>query len=337
MLLLGGQPDPRQPRPGAGRDPRRRAGGAGRCGVNVAALKARAFALARAYAGVGGALFAYGQGFVAPESFTLLLSFTFLGAVVVGGLGTVIGPVLGALFVVFVPAVRRRRQPGADRRDLRRDPDRGRLRAARWRRRAAAPDPPAARRRGRAGASRTARVRPTSPEDQRGVPMRSRRVILPAAGAATLLLAACGRDSTAAAAAEVAASADPGITDTQRSSSAAAIRSAARRRRTARSRRRCNGYFKKINAKGGVNGRKVEFITSTTATSRSARWPTPGGWSSRTRSSRSSTRSAPRTTSPCWDYLNQQKVPQLFVATGATDFGADQASTRTRSAGSPTT
>jgi branched-chain amino acid transport system permease protein len=72
-------------------------------GVHVGRIKALLFAVAGAYAGVGGALFAYGQGFVAPESFTLLLSFTFLGAVVVGGLGTVIGSVLGALFVVFVP------------------------------------------------------------------------------------------------------------------------------------------------------------------------------------------------------------------------------------------
>jgi branched-chain amino acid transport system permease protein len=72
-------------------------------GVDVARVKALLFACAAAYAGVGGALFAYGQGFVAPESFTLLLSFTFLGAVVVGGLGTVAGGVLGALFVVFVP------------------------------------------------------------------------------------------------------------------------------------------------------------------------------------------------------------------------------------------
>ena len=72
-------------------------------GINVSRTKALLFAIAGAYAGVGGALFAYGQGFVAPESFTLLLSFTFLGAVVVGGLGTVIGSVLGSLFVVFVP------------------------------------------------------------------------------------------------------------------------------------------------------------------------------------------------------------------------------------------
>jgi branched-chain amino acid transport system permease protein len=72
-------------------------------GVHVGRTKAVLFAVAGAYAGVGGALFTYGQGFVAPESFTLLLSFTFLGAVVVGGLGTVIGSVLGSLFVVFVP------------------------------------------------------------------------------------------------------------------------------------------------------------------------------------------------------------------------------------------
>ena len=72
-------------------------------GVHVSRTKALLFAIGGAYAGVGGALFAYAQGFVAPESFTLLLSFTFLGAVVVGGLGTVIGSVLGSLFVVFVP------------------------------------------------------------------------------------------------------------------------------------------------------------------------------------------------------------------------------------------
>lgn len=72
-------------------------------GVDAARVKALLFACSAAFAGVGGALFALAQGFVAPESFTLLLSFTFLGAVVVGGLGTVAGAVLGALFVVFVP------------------------------------------------------------------------------------------------------------------------------------------------------------------------------------------------------------------------------------------
>lgn len=72
-------------------------------GVDTARVKALLFAWSAAFAGVGGALFAYSLGFVAPESFTLLLSFTFLGAIVVGGLGTAAGAVFGSLFVVFVP------------------------------------------------------------------------------------------------------------------------------------------------------------------------------------------------------------------------------------------
>lgn len=72
-------------------------------GVDAARVKAVLFACSAAFAGVGGALFAFALGFVAPESFTLQLSFTFLGAIVVGGLGTVPGAVLGSLFVVFVP------------------------------------------------------------------------------------------------------------------------------------------------------------------------------------------------------------------------------------------
>ncbi len=72
-------------------------------GVDAARTKALLFAWSAAFAGVGGALFAYALGFVAPESFTLALSFAFLGAIVVGGLGSVAGAVLGALFVVFVP------------------------------------------------------------------------------------------------------------------------------------------------------------------------------------------------------------------------------------------
>ena len=40
---------------------------------------------------------------MAPESFTLAVSFAFLAAVVVGGLATVAGALFGALFIVFVP------------------------------------------------------------------------------------------------------------------------------------------------------------------------------------------------------------------------------------------
>jgi branched-chain amino acid transport system permease protein len=72
-------------------------------GVNLTTFKLRTFALSAMLAGVGGALYTYVVGFVAPESFTLTVSFVFLAAIVVGGLGTIAGAVFGALFVQFVP------------------------------------------------------------------------------------------------------------------------------------------------------------------------------------------------------------------------------------------
>jgi branched-chain amino acid transport system permease protein len=72
-------------------------------GVNLATFKTRTFGLSAAFAGVAGALFVFNNGFVAPESFTLVVSFSFLAAVVVGGLATIAGALFGALFIVFVP------------------------------------------------------------------------------------------------------------------------------------------------------------------------------------------------------------------------------------------
>jgi len=57
------------------------------------------------FAGVAGAMFAWVVGFVSPESFTVSVSIQFLAALVVGGLGTVTGPLFGAAFLVFVPNV----------------------------------------------------------------------------------------------------------------------------------------------------------------------------------------------------------------------------------------
>jgi branched-chain amino acid transport system permease protein len=72
-------------------------------GVNLSATKTRVFAMSAAYAGVAGALYVFAIGFVAPEAFTLTISFAFLAAIVVGGLATISGALLGALFIEFVP------------------------------------------------------------------------------------------------------------------------------------------------------------------------------------------------------------------------------------------
>jgi branched-chain amino acid transport system permease protein len=72
-------------------------------GVDLARYKAATFAVGSMLAGAAGALYVFSIGFVAPESFTLVVSFSFLAAVVVGGLATVAGAIFGALFIEFVP------------------------------------------------------------------------------------------------------------------------------------------------------------------------------------------------------------------------------------------
>lgn len=72
-------------------------------GVDVAGYKRLAFELGAMFAGVAGALNAIAVQFVAPDSFGFLLSIAFFIGLVVGGIGTTAGPLLGACFVVLVP------------------------------------------------------------------------------------------------------------------------------------------------------------------------------------------------------------------------------------------
>ncbi len=72
-------------------------------GVDVARTKAVAFALSGALAAVAGALYGSYKGYVGPEDWGLLVSIQYLAMVLIGGIGTVRGPVLGALFVTALP------------------------------------------------------------------------------------------------------------------------------------------------------------------------------------------------------------------------------------------
>ncbi len=72
-------------------------------GVNVAAAKTLAFGVSAFYAGVAGSLLAIAVGFVNPDTFPLSLSILLLTGVVVAGLGTLTGTIVGALFIEFVP------------------------------------------------------------------------------------------------------------------------------------------------------------------------------------------------------------------------------------------
>jgi len=74
-------------------------------GVDVQGYKARVFLVSSMYAGLAGVLYALSIGSVAPESFALDLSVLYLAMIVLGGLGSVGGAVLGALFVTALPLV----------------------------------------------------------------------------------------------------------------------------------------------------------------------------------------------------------------------------------------
>jgi branched-chain amino acid transport system permease protein len=72
-------------------------------GVNTALYKSLTFGVSAAYTGVAGALSALAIAFVAPDSFDVFRSITFLVGIVIGGLASISGAVFGALFIQFVP------------------------------------------------------------------------------------------------------------------------------------------------------------------------------------------------------------------------------------------
>ncbi|WP_218511208.1 branched-chain amino acid ABC transporter permease [Variovorax sp. dw_308] len=74
-------------------------------GINLPIVKSTAFGISAAYTGVAGALGAICVAFVAPDSFSVLLSITLLVGLVVGGLASIPGAIFGALFIQFVPNV----------------------------------------------------------------------------------------------------------------------------------------------------------------------------------------------------------------------------------------
>lgn len=74
-------------------------------GVNLFAGKLLAFALSSFYAGVAGGLLAYYVSAINPQAFTVLLSVDYLAMIIIGGLGSVLGAILGAVFITLLPEI----------------------------------------------------------------------------------------------------------------------------------------------------------------------------------------------------------------------------------------
>jgi branched-chain amino acid transport system permease protein len=76
-------------------------------GIPLLRYKLIAFAIGSFYAGVAGALLGYFYRAMTPEYFTLQLSIFYLAAIIVGGLGSMLGTIFGAVFMMLVPELLR--------------------------------------------------------------------------------------------------------------------------------------------------------------------------------------------------------------------------------------
>ncbi|MFC4342736.1 branched-chain amino acid ABC transporter permease [Cupriavidus numazuensis] len=72
-------------------------------GLNLTRVKVAALTLGGIYAGCAGVLFAFHARFVAPEDFSIGQSIFYLAMLVVGGEATILGSILGALTITFLP------------------------------------------------------------------------------------------------------------------------------------------------------------------------------------------------------------------------------------------
>jgi branched-chain amino acid transport system permease protein len=72
-------------------------------GIDLARYKTIAFALSAFYTGLAGALYAQAVTFIAPDGFTIFLSVKFLAVIIIGGMGSILGSVLGAITLAVLP------------------------------------------------------------------------------------------------------------------------------------------------------------------------------------------------------------------------------------------
>lgn len=76
-------------------------------GINSAIWKAFAFGLGAAIAGLAGVFYPGFVGTLVPDAFGIIESFTMMAMVIVGGMGTMVGPVVGAILLTFLPELLR--------------------------------------------------------------------------------------------------------------------------------------------------------------------------------------------------------------------------------------
>ncbi|HEV8109284.1 MAG TPA: branched-chain amino acid ABC transporter permease [Burkholderiales bacterium] len=72
-------------------------------GISVQRAKLSAFVVSSTLTALAGCLFAYYRGFVSAEAFSLYLTIQYVAMIIIGGMGSILGAVLGTVFVVLFP------------------------------------------------------------------------------------------------------------------------------------------------------------------------------------------------------------------------------------------
>ena len=78
---------------------------AGVMGVSLYRYKLLAFVISSAYAGVAGGLMAHHSRIIFPDAFSLLVAIDYLAMIIIGGLGSILGCIFGAIFMTLLPEV----------------------------------------------------------------------------------------------------------------------------------------------------------------------------------------------------------------------------------------
>ncbi len=76
-------------------------------GVHVFKYKLASFGVSSFYVGVAGALLAYQARIISPENFPITLAIDQLGMIIIGGMGSILGSIFGAIFITLLPELLR--------------------------------------------------------------------------------------------------------------------------------------------------------------------------------------------------------------------------------------
>lgn len=71
-------------------------------GIDLAKYKTAAFAVSAFYTGIAGGLFAYAVGHISPDSFSMSVSIDFIAMIVIGGMGSILGSIIGAVILTGI-------------------------------------------------------------------------------------------------------------------------------------------------------------------------------------------------------------------------------------------